>query len=78
MNEAYIERRDYLKAKLLSLGFELEAQLKVHFIFSQVLNDLLIMILTFVSMYWKKHMLRWFQDLLYRYRKRLYSYFLCL
>lgn len=26
MNEAYIERRDYLKAKLLSLGFELEAQ----------------------------------------------------
>ena len=25
MNEAYIERRDYLKAKLLSLGFELEA-----------------------------------------------------
>lgn len=27
MNEAYIERRDYLKAKLLSLGFELEAQL---------------------------------------------------
>lgn len=26
MNKAYIERRDYLKAKLLSLGFELEAQ----------------------------------------------------
>ena len=26
MNEAYIERRDYLKDKLLSLGFELEAQ----------------------------------------------------
>lgn len=26
MNEAYIERRDYLKAKLLSLGFELEVQ----------------------------------------------------
>ena len=26
MNEAYIERLDYLKAKLLSLGFELEAQ----------------------------------------------------
>ncbi|MES5411236.1 aminotransferase class I/II-fold pyridoxal phosphate-dependent enzyme [Staphylococcus hominis] len=26
MNEPYIERRDYLKAKLLSLGFELEAQ----------------------------------------------------
>ena len=26
MNEAYIERRDYLKAKLLSLGFELDAQ----------------------------------------------------
>lgn len=26
MNEAYIERRDYLKAKLLSLGFGLDAQ----------------------------------------------------
>lgn len=26
MNKAYIERRDYLKDKLLSLGFELEAQ----------------------------------------------------
>ena len=58
MNEAYIERRDYLKAKLLSLGFELEAQPEGAFIFSQVLNDSLIMILTFVSMYWKKHMLR--------------------
>lgn len=26
MNEAYIERRDYLKSKLLNLGFELDAQ----------------------------------------------------
>ena len=47
MNEAYIERRDYLKAKLLSLGFELEAQPEGAFYISQVLNDSLIMILTF-------------------------------
>ena len=37
MNEAYIERRDYLKAKLLSLGFELEAQPEgAFYIFSSI------------------------------------------
>ena len=55
MNRDYIERRNYLKEKLESLGFELTAQPEGAFTSSLVLKDLRKTILNFVLMCWRKH-----------------------
>ncbi len=51
MNEAYVQRRNYLVSELTKLGFEITAQPEARFIFSQVLNISPMTISNFVSIY---------------------------
>ena len=79
MNEAYIERRDYLKAKLLSLGFELEAQPEgAFYIFPSIKrftnNDFDFL----CQCTGRGTCCDGARIFFHRHRKRLYSYFLCL
>ena len=55
MNEAYVERRNYLVSELTKLGFEITAQPEGAFIFSQVLNISPMTISNFVSIYLNQH-----------------------
>lgn len=55
MNEAYVERRNYLVSELTKLGLRLPLNLKARFIFSQVLNISPMTISNFVSIYLNQH-----------------------
>ena len=56
MNRDYIERRNYLKEKLESLGFELTAQPEGAFYIFPSIKDLRKTILNFVLMCWRAHL----------------------
>ncbi len=55
MNEAYVERRNYLVSELTKLGFEITAQPEGAFYIFQVLNISPMTISNFVSIYLNQH-----------------------